>query len=127
MIKKLFVGTFGLGLNIAIYIVIALFAIRIVTYAYGFSYEVFGNTVMDETSEEIIPIQINEGASTKEVGDLLEKRDLIKYSEAFVLHTQLTKYKGAIKPGNYELSPSMNMDEILGIITGMADEATENY
>ena len=127
MIKKLFVGTFGLGLNIAIYIVIALFAIRIVTYAYGFSYEVFGNTVMDETSEEIIPIQINEGASTKEVGDLLEKRDLIKYSEAFVLHTQLTKSKGAIKPGNYELSPSMNMDEILGIITGMADEATENY
>ncbi len=123
MIKKLFFGTFSLAFNIVIYAVIIILAIRLVTYAYGFSYEVFGNTVMNAESEEVIPIQINEGASTKEVGDLLEKRDLVKYSEAFVLHTQFSKYKGAIKPGNYELSPSMTMDQILAIISGMDDEA----
>lgn len=122
MIKKIFVGTFGLIINIIIYAALIIFAIRVVTYAYSFSYEVFGNTVMSAESEEVVPIQINEGASTDEVGEQLEKKGLIKDGRAFVVHTTLTKYRGLIKPGNYELSPSMTMDEMLAIITGIKDE-----
>ncbi len=119
MIRKLFFGTFGLVLNVIIYAVVILLAIRIVTYAYSFSYEVFGSTVMEEGSEELIPIQINEGASTDEVATQLEKKGLIRYSNAFVIRTALSQFKGKIKPGNYELSPSMTMDEMLSVITGI--------
>ena len=56
MIKKLFLGTFGIALNVVIYVVIILFAIRVVTYSYNFSYQVFGNVAVSENSQEVIPV-----------------------------------------------------------------------
>ena len=52
MVKKFFLGSFSLGLNIVIYIIIILAALRIVTFSYNFSYEVFGNTAVAAPSEE---------------------------------------------------------------------------
>ena len=43
MIKKLFVGTFGVALNVIIYILVILLAIRVITWSYDFAYEVFGD------------------------------------------------------------------------------------
>ena len=43
MIKKLFVGTFGIALNVIIYILVILLAIRVITWSYDFAYEVFGD------------------------------------------------------------------------------------
>lgn len=40
MIKKLFVGTFGVALNVIIYILVILLAVRVITWSYDFAYEV---------------------------------------------------------------------------------------
>lgn len=118
MIKKLFVGTLGICMNILIYAILIIFAIRIVTLSYDFSYEVFGNRPVAEDSEEVVPVQISDGASTDEIASILEKKGLIKYKNAFIIHVALSQYKGQLQSGNYELSPSMNMDEMLAIISG---------
>jgi len=121
MVKKFFFGTFSLALNIIIYAIIIFAAVRIVTFSYNFSYEVFGNTAMSENSEEVVPVQIPEGASTAEIASLLKDKKLIKYKEAFVLHVAISQYKGLIKPGTYELKSSMTMDEILEVICKLSD------
>lgn len=56
MIKKLFVGTFGVALNVIIYILVILLAIRVITWSYDFAYEVFGDRPVAEASEEIVPV-----------------------------------------------------------------------
>ena len=81
MIKKLFLGTFGIVLNVIIYVLIILFAVRVVTYAYNFSYQVFGNVAVSENSQEVVPVQIPEGASTDEVAAQL-KKTIAKYELA---------------------------------------------
>lgn len=124
MIKKFFVGTFGVCVNVIIYAVVILFAIRVVTFAYDFSYEIFGNRPVAEASEAIVPVQISEGASTDEIATLLEKKGLIKYKHAFIIHVGLSQYKGMLQAGNYELSPSMDMDEMLAIMSGNAETST---
>jgi UPF0755 protein len=124
MIKKFFVGTFGLCVNVAIYALIIIFAIRIVVFSYDFSYEVFGDVPVSVTSEEMVPVQISDGASTDEIATILEKKGLIKYKYAFIIHVGLSQYKGKIQAGNYELSPSMTMDDMLAIMSG--DTGTEN-
>ena len=123
MVKKFFLGSFSLGLNIVIYIIIILAALRIVTFSYNFSYEVFGNTAVAAPSEEeeVITVQIPDGASTDEIASLLKDKGLIRYKEAFVLHVAISQYKGLIKPGTYELKKSMTMDEILEIICQMSE------
>ena len=122
MIKKLFVGTFGVALNVIIYILVILLAIRVITWSYDFAYEVFG-----EASEEIVPVQISDGASTNEIAAILDKKGLIKYKYAFIIHVGLSQYKGMLKPGNYELSPSMTMDQMLAVMagSGTAETSTE--
>ena len=118
MIKKLFVGTFGVALNVIIYILVILLAIRVITWSYDFAYEVF---------EEIVPVQISDGASTNEIAAILDKKGLIKYKYAFIIHVGLSQYKGMLKPGNYELSPSMTMDQMLAVMagSGTAETSTE--
>lgn len=127
MIKKLFLGTFGIVLNVIIYVLIVLFAIRVVTYAYNFSYQVFGNVAVSESSQEVVPVQIPDGASTEEVAAQLKKKGLIEDERAFIVHTALTKYSGLIKPGSYELTPSMTMNEILSAITGISMQDEDVY
>ena len=121
MIKKLFMGTLGLALNVVFYIVIFLLAVRLVTYSYDFSYNVFGEVVMDEEAEETTLVQIPDGASTEEIAALLEKKGLIKYKNAFIIHVALSEYKGMLQSGDYELSPAMTMDEMLEIISGASE------
>ncbi len=116
--KKIFIGTSGFILNVIIYGFIILFAIRMVVFTYDFSYDVFANRPVEVNSEEIIPVQIPEGSSTEEIADVLYDKGLVKYKYSFVLHVQLSDYKGLIRSGNYELSPSMTMDEMLEIMSG---------
>lgn len=82
-----------------------LLAIRVITWSYDFAYEVFGDRPVAEASEEIVPVQISDGASTNEIAAILDKKGLIKYKYAFIIHVGLSQYKGMLKPGNYELSP----------------------
>lgn len=124
--KKFFLGSFSVGLNVIIYVLIIFAAVHIVQFSYNFSYEVFGDTAVDAESEQVIPVQIPEGASTEEIAGLLKDKGLIKYKQAFVIHTALSQYKGLIKPGTYELSPSMTMDEMLEIMCGMSDDDTSS-
>ena len=127
MIKKLFVGTFGVALNVIIYIFVILLAVRVITWSYDFAYEVFGDRPVAEASEEIVPVQISDGASTNEIAAILDKKGLIKYKYAFIIHVGLSQYKGMLKPGNYELSPSMTMDQMLAVMagSGTAETSTE--
>ena len=125
MIKKLFVGTFGVALNVIIYILVILFAIRVITWSYDFAYNVFGDKPVAEASEEIVPVQISDGASTDEIAAILEKKGLIKYKYAFIIRVGLSQYKGMLKPGNYELSPSMTMDEMMAAMAGNTETSTE--
>ena len=46
----------------------------------------------------------------------LKEQGLIKYENAFILHTKLSKYNGMIMPGTYELSKAMSVEEILSAI-----------
>ena len=90
-------------------------------------HEVFGDRPVAEASEEIVPVQISDGASTNEIAAILDKKGLIKYKYAFIIHVGLSQYKGMLKPGNYELSPSMTMDQMLAVMAGSdtAETSTE--
>ncbi|MCR4672824.1 MAG: endolytic transglycosylase MltG [Lachnospiraceae bacterium] len=118
MLKKLFMGAFGIVINVVLYVLIIFGAVHAVKYAYHFSYVVFGNVAYNATDTEKIPVQITEGSSTSDVGDILEKHGVIENAKAFTIHTALSHYQGLIQPGDYELSPSMKMDEILVVICG---------
>jgi UPF0755 protein len=74
---------------------------------------------LDADSEEIITVEIPDGAGTGNIGEILEENGLIKSSFQFKLKSKIEGYDGQYKKGTYELSPSMSMEEMMvKIITG---------
>ncbi len=94
--------------------------------AYGFGYRVFTEPAVDlpEEGEDKV-IQVTAQMSDKELGDLLEKKGLIRDANLFVVQLKLSSYAKKIKEGNYTLSTSMTAYEMMQIMSAEEVESTE--
>ena len=113
---KVLRGMFGIIINVVIYVAVILVIYKAGVFAYDFSYQVCGDPVMSEYSTDPIIITVEQGDGVKAVAKDLKEQGLIKYENAFILHTKLSKYNGMIMPGTYELSKAMSVEEILSAI-----------
>ena len=94
--------------------------------AYGFGYRVFTEPAVDlpEEGEDKV-IQVTAQMSDKELGDLLEKKGLIRDANLFVVQLKLSSYAKKIKEGNDTLSTSMTAYEMMQIMSAEEAESTE--
>ena len=101
--------------KLLIKIAILLIAILlVVTVAIPMFKDLSGKTVAK--SKANVPIVIAEGTSTLRVGKTLENNGLIHSRYSLFVKYKFGKYD-PITPGNYTLSPSMTVDQILKVIT----------
>ena len=63
-------------------------------------------------SEEKIQITIDMGSGTNKIAKILKENKIIKSEMAFKIYTKLNKVS-SFQAGNYELTPSMEIDEII--------------
>ena len=69
---------------------------------------------LDENSATQKVINISSGTNAREIVNVLEKNEIIrKYNYPFQILTKLMKIEDQLKYGEYSLSPSMNMPQIL--------------
>ena len=111
MIKKIIATIFGLGINIVIYAAALFLLIRVGTTVYDFSYEVFGEPVVNAEAVEEIPIEIAEGDGGQTVASKLKAAGLINNELAFAIKARLSS--ASLMPGTYKLTASMSADDML--------------
>ena len=70
-------------------------------------------------------VSVSSGTKDKELGELLEKKGLIRDAGLFVLQLKLSAYAGKIKEGTYTLSTSMTAYEMMQIMSAEEAESTE--
>ncbi len=90
--------------------------------AYGFGYRVFTEKAVSlpEEGEDKV-VQVSAGMEAKELGELLEKKGLIRDANLFVLQMTLSAYSKKVREGTYTLSTSMTAQEMLQVMS--AEEA----
>lgn len=94
--------------------------------AYDFGYRVFTEEAIDPPGEgEDKVVQITSGMGAGEIGDLLEKKGLIRDSNLFFLQFKLSVYSDKIKTGTYTLSTSMTAEEMMRVMAAEEVEDTE--
>lgn len=123
LILKISGGIVRLFLNILFYVIVAMLIIRVGTFAYEFTYEVFGSVTVDAEPGREKDFQILKGESTMEIANKLETSKLIVNKYSFYLKTKLKNYD--IMPGTFVLNSSMDYDEILEIITDLSNSIAE--
>ncbi len=68
--------------------------------------------------EESVPIVIAPGSSTSEIGELLERKGVIKSKTAFYWYVRLNMQQNAFQAGSYLINPDENVKSIVDKIVG---------
>lgn len=116
---------FSVCLSVVVLVFLAFFLYRGGQYAYDFGYRVFTEKAMsteEDAKDKVVQITSDMGA--KEIGDVLEKKELIRDSNLFVVQLMLSAYKDDVKPGTYTLSTAMTAREMMQIMSA-EEESTE--
>ena len=70
-------------------------------------------------------VEITPGMGAMELGDLLEKKGLIRDSKLFFLQLKLSSFSNKMKEGIYTLSTSMTAYEMMQVMSASEIEDTE--
>lgn len=75
------------------------------------------NKPFDRDNKEYVSISIPMGTATQSIGNILEEEGIIKGSQRFKWYAMIHGYNGELEAGDYLLSPSMSMEEIMTMMT----------
>ena len=89
--------------------------------SYRFSYGAFSNEPVGNENSRKIMIAVDEGETVDEIAEELVDRHVIRNAEQFLFRVRFSDYGKFIKPGEYEVSPAMGIDDILKKITQKED------
>jgi len=107
MKRKILTATFVLILLLSIILALSYFAVKQKV-----------ENPLDASSETMISFEIKQGQSVKEIGENLEEADLITGSDFLKIYLWQKGLGSKLKAGNYELSPSMTIAEMVEVFIG---------
>ena len=104
-------------IKVVVIAAVIVFVFRGATKAYDFGYRVFADEPVSVSGGRTITVGIAEGASVKEIAQMLEEKGLIEDAKLFVVQELLSAYHGEILPGSYDLSTDMTAEQMLAIMS----------
>ncbi|MBQ2283514.1 MAG: endolytic transglycosylase MltG [Agathobacter sp.] len=108
--------------KILIALLIVYATVGISKVAYDFGYRVFTEPAMAEAPGEDVLIQIKEGMSAQELGQMLEEKGLVRDGNLFYLQLKLSAYSKKMELGVYTLNTSMTAKDMMVTISDTADQ-----
>lgn len=119
--------------NIIIAVVGAIFRVAVVIFAvyviyqgalksYDYGYRIFTEPAISSGEGRTITVAITADMSASDIGHLLENKGLILDARLFVLQYYLSEYREDVKPGIFELSTSMTVEEMMEAMTVTEDD-----
>lgn len=111
--------------SVVIMAVILMLIYRFSFDSYDFGYRIFAEEPVSPAPGVTISVAIVEGKSTKEIGEILEEKGLIRSAALFFLQEKFSSYHGKLQPGIYELSTAMTPEEMMAIMSEHYGESQE--
>ena len=109
-------------IRILLYVLVAIFFISIARMSYVFGYSIFNEQAIASAPGQDVLVEIPEGASTREIADILVKNDLIESGRIFIAQERLSSYHGKLQSGTYLLNTSEKPTEMMRILAGIDTE-----
>lgn len=122
--RQMVTAVFGAVFKVAVAVLIIAFVYKGAVVAYDYGYRVFQEKPVAESPGTDVVVEITVGKSVLQIGEVLEKKGLIRDAKLFYVQNLLSHYKDELKPGQYTLNTSMSMEEMMEIMSP-ADVETE--
>lgn len=93
--------------------------------AYNFGYRVFTEAPMEKEPGTDVTIKIEKSMNGQQIGNLLQKKGLIRDADLFRIQLKLSVYEDKIKPGEYKLNTSMTAKDMMVVMSTAAEKLEE--
>lgn len=110
-------------IKVVVIAAVIVFVMRGVAVAYDFGYRVFADEPVSLSDGRTMTVSVEEGASVKDVAEMLEEKGLIADAKLFVVQELLSAYHDKLLPGIYDLSTDMKAEKMLEIMSTPAKES----
>lgn len=105
----------------AIFRVVCTVAVVYVIYqgavlCYDYGYRIFTEPAVSTGTGRTVTVEIPQGMSAQEMGELFAGQGLVKDSKLFVLQYYASEYRKDIQPGTFELSTAMTAEEMMKVM-----------
>ncbi len=123
--SKIALNVVGSVLSFSIMVLIVIVVLRTGKTAYDMGYRIFTEPAMEETPGQDMTVQIKEGMSPLELGNLLEEKKLVDSGLLFMIQLFVLDYDDKLKPGTYTLNTSQTAKEMMQVMAEEEIEETE--
>jgi UPF0755 protein len=110
------------GIRILVYALLVVMLIFCGRTAYRYGYVVFNEKPAAAEPGEDVELTVPEGASVKEIANLLKENGLIEDVTVFRIQERLSAYHGKLIGGDYILNTSQTPTEMMEILSGTNTE-----
>lgn len=90
--------------------------------SYDYGYRIFTEPPLSSEESNTITVAITKDMSAAEIGQLLKNKGLIRDANLFVLQYYLSEHLKDVKPGVFELSKSMTVEEMMAVMAVSSEE-----
>ncbi len=119
---KIIGAVFSSILRVIVIVALVLVIYKGAMYFYDFGYRVFKQDPMTMGEGRTVTVTITEDMSLKAMGQTLLENGLIEDTNMFAVQFYLSEFQKNIKPGIYELSTSMTVEEMLEVMAKPVEE-----
>lgn len=125
--SKLILAVVSAILKVVVVVVVVLFIYKGAMTCYEYGYRIFEEAPMSATGEgRAVTVTVTEQMTPKEIGTLLLSKGLIRDDKLFVLQYHLSEFKKDVKPGTFELTTAMTVEEMMEVMaSGPAQDEEE--
>lgn len=120
-VNKVVLSVVSIAIRCIVMIVVIFLLVNGGRKAYAFGRAVFADEALTgEDNARTITVTIPDDASARDIGEILERKNLIKDALVFYAQSLCTEEGSKMKGGRYELNTAMTAEEMMAVIA--ADE-----
>lgn len=83
---------------------------------YDYGYRIFTEPAVEVGEGKNVTVTITSSMTPKDIGELFEKKGLIKDGTLFVFQYYLSEFSKDVNPGTFELSTAMTAEEMMEVM-----------
>lgn len=116
-LKDVIFAIFETAFKLAVAVIVVVMIYRGANMAFDYGYRIFQEPPMSEVGRDVT-VNIPEGMSAEEMGELFYQKGLIRDVNLFRLQYLLSEFKEELNPGQFVLSTSMQVEEMFKVMSG---------
>lgn len=104
----------------AVIVIFLIYKGAVLCYDYG--YRIFAEPAMTTGEGRLVTVQVTEDMTPAQIGDVFQEKGLIRDSDLFVLQYYFSEFRKDVKPGAFELSTAMTVEEMMEVMAAPTEE-----